>query len=82
VRHEPEKYYALIERRVKALVAEGTAAKLARNAVTADRVLKEYRRIAFADIRTFFDANGNLLPVQDLDEEQGACLASFEIRVQ
>jgi phage terminase small subunit len=68
--------------RVKALVETGTAEKLARNALIADRVLEEYRRLAFADIRTFFDANGNLLPVQDLDEEQGACLASFEVRVQ
>src|SRR5262249_22199809 len=35
-----------------------------------------YRRIAFADIRTFFDADGNPKPIQDLDDEQGACLAS------
>ncbi len=67
---------------MKALVETGTAEKLARNALTTDRVLEEYRRLAFADIRTFFDANGNLLPVQDLDEEQGPCLASFEVRVQ
>ncbi len=67
---------------MKALVETGKAEKLARNALTTDRVLEEYRRLAFADIRTFFDANGNLLPVQDLDEEQGPCLASFEVRVQ
>lgn len=33
-------------------------------------------------IRTFFDANGNLLPVQDLDTEQGACLASVEVLIK
>jgi phage terminase small subunit len=67
---------------VKAAVEAGKADKLARNALTADRVLEEYRRLAFADIRSFFDAKGNLIPVQNLDEEQGACLASFEVRVQ
>jgi hypothetical protein len=56
-------------------VATGKAEKLARNALTADR-LEEYRR------RTFFDANGNLIPVQNLDEEQGACLASLEVLIK
>ena len=71
----------LADVRVKALVAEGTAAKLARNALTADRVLEEYCRLAFTDIRKFFDGGGNL-PVQDLDEEQAACLASLEVLVK
>jgi phage terminase small subunit len=67
---------------VQAAVKAGTAEKLARNALTADRVLEEYRRVAFADIRTFFDANGNLIPVQDLDEERAACLASLEVLIK
>ena len=68
--------------RVKALVAEGTAAKLARNAPTADRVLEEYRRIAFADIRTFFDAKGNLKPMKDLTDEEGSMLAELEVIIK
>jgi hypothetical protein len=46
--------------------------KLARNALTADRVLEEYCRLAFADIRSFFGGDGNLKPIQDLTEEQGS----------
>jgi phage terminase small subunit len=67
---------------VKALVETGKAEKLARNALTADRVLEEYRRLAFADIRTFFDADGNLKPIQDLDDDQTAGLASLEVIIK
>jgi hypothetical protein len=59
-----------------------SAKKLARNALTADRVLEEYRRLAFADIRTFFDANGNLIPIHQLDAEQRSCLAALEVLVK
>ena len=44
-----------------------------------DRVLEEIRRLAFADVRSFFDEHGNLKPIHELMEEQGACLASFEV---
>ena len=33
--------------------------------LTAERVLDEMRRVAFADIRTLFDVRGNLEPVQE-----------------
>jgi phage terminase small subunit len=45
-------------------------------------VLEELRRLAFTDIRTFFDADGNLKPVQDLDDDQAACLASREVIIK
>ena len=38
-----------------------------RTEITQDRVLKEYARIAFLDPRKFFDGNGNLRPISDLD---------------
>jgi len=68
--------------RVKTLVETGKAEKLARNALAADRVLEEYRRLAFADIRTFFDEHGSLKRIQDLDDDQGACLASLEVIIK
>ena len=67
---------------VRAAVEAGKAEKLARNALTADRVLEEYRRIAFADIRTFFDAKGNLKPMKDLTEEEGSMLAGLEVIIK
>ena len=67
---------------VRAAVEAGTAEKLARNKLTADRVLEEYRRLAFTDIRKFFDGNGNLIPVQDLGDDEAAALASMEVIIK
>jgi len=36
----------------------------------------------FADIRTFFDANGNLIPIHQLDAKQRSCLAALEVLVK
>jgi phage terminase small subunit len=67
---------------VRAAVDAGRAEKLARNALTADQVLEEYRRVAFADMRKFFDANGNLIPIRDLGDDEAACLAGLEVIVK
>lgn len=45
-------------------------------------MLEEYRRLAFCDIRTFFDADGNLKPIQDMTAEQGSALASLEVLIK
>jgi phage terminase small subunit len=67
---------------VRVAIEASIAEKLARNALTADRVLEEYRRIAFADMRSFFDARGNLLPITDFTEEQGSQLAGLEVIIK
>lgn len=67
---------------VSRAVAEGQARQLTSADLTAARVLEEYRRLAFADLRTFFDAAGNLKPVQDFTAEQGAQLASMEVIIK
>ena len=50
--------------------------------LSAARVLEELRRLAFADIRGFFDERGNLRPIQDLTPEQGSALASMEVIIK
>ncbi len=42
-------------------------------------VLAELRRLVHSDPRKFFDANGNLLPVSELDDDAAAALASFDV---
>ena len=37
------------------------------------------RRIAFADIRRLFDADGNLRPLHELSAEEAACIAAVEV---
>jgi hypothetical protein len=50
--------------------------------LSAARVLEEYRRIAFADIRSFFDEKGNLIPVKYWTEEQGSQMAGLEVIIK
>jgi phage terminase small subunit len=47
--------------------------------ITQERVLQEYSRIAFVDIREFYNANGTLKSIKKLPEEVAAALAGVEI---
>ncbi len=60
----------------------GKAKQLDRAELTAARVLQELRRIAFADVRGFFDPQGNLRSISTLTAEQAAALASFEVIIK
>lgn len=47
--------------------------------ITVERVLREVGRIAFADTRKLFKADGTMVPVRDLDDDTAASLASVEV---
>ncbi len=64
---------------IAAAIAAGAARQLAEKELSASRVLEELRRLAFADLRSFFDAAGNLKPIASWTPEQGSQVASFEI---
>lgn len=49
-----------------------------RTEVTQDKVLEQYARLAFFDIRKLYDDNGNLKPVRDWDDESAAAVAGVE----
>ena len=54
--------------------------QLAENAgITPERVLKEYGRLAFHDIRKTFDTDGNLIPIHELDDDTAAAIAGLEV---
>jgi phage terminase small subunit len=67
---------------VSARVRELKASLLKRHEVTVDRVLQEFARLAFLDIRKAFDADGNLKPVAELDDDTAAAIASMEVEVR
>jgi phage terminase small subunit len=46
--------------------------------ITQKRVLQELSAIAFSDIRRFYDENGNLKSITELDDEAAAALAGVE----
>lgn len=47
--------------------------------ITQDRVLKEYARIAFFDIRKIYSASNSLIPINELDDDSAACVAATEV---
>ena len=47
--------------------------------ITVQRVLDEYAKIAFLDARKFFDAEGNLVPLQTIDDSTAGALAGIEV---
>ncbi len=69
----------LTDPNVSQAVEAGKARQLASAELSAVRVLEEYRRLAFVDLRGFFDDRGNLKAIKDLTPDQGAALASFEV---
>lgn len=64
---------------IAAAVSAGKERQLAVADLSAARVLEELRRMAFIDLRSLFDADGNLKAMKDLTLEHGAALASFEV---
>ena len=69
----------LADPKVAARVAELKERQLKRHDVTVDRVLNEYAKLAFLDIRKAFDAEGNLKAVHDLDDDTAAAIAGLEV---
>jgi len=67
---------------VRKAIMAGKAAQLDKAELTAARVLEELRRIAFADVRGFFDPRGNLRNIATLTGEQASALASFEVIIK
>ena len=49
-----------------------------RTGITIDRVLEQYAKLAFFDIRKLYDESGNFKPVKDWDDETAAAVAGVE----
>jgi phage terminase small subunit len=50
-----------------------------RTDITQDRVLQEFAKIAFGDVRGLFDAAGNLRQPHELSDDDAARVASIEV---
>ena len=58
------------------------ALHLKRHEATIDRVIAEYARLAFLDIRKAFDEEGNLKPIHELDDDTAAAISGIEVDVK
>lgn len=57
------------------LIRQESAQKLE---ITRERVLKEYAKIAFFDVRKIFDENNGLLDIKQLDDDSAGAIAGIE----
>lgn len=50
--------------------------------LTRERVLAQYERLGFSDVRKFFDAYGQLKPISELDDDTAAAVQGFEVEMR
>ncbi|MES2428298.1 MAG: terminase small subunit [Bacteroidota bacterium] len=48
--------------------------------LTKDKILRAYTALAFYDSRKFYDEEGNLIPINQLDDQTAFALAGFEVQ--
>lgn len=64
--------------KIAAAIAEARKTVAERLGITAERVLTEYARLAFFDIRKAFDDEGRLKSIHDLDDDTAAAISGIE----
>ena len=64
---------------VQIALAEAQQARSKRTEITADNVLAEIAKVAFADVRKIFDSDGSLIRISDLDDTAAACIAGCDL---
>ncbi len=64
---------------VRTILTEQYNALLLKSGATVERVWAELSRIAFLDARKIFDDRGELLPMNDLDEDTARAIAGYNV---
>lgn len=64
---------------IRAAVDAALAKVADRAEVSAERVIRERARLAFFDPRKLLDADGNPIPLQDLDDDTAAAIAGLDV---
>jgi len=54
-------------------------AQQARTLITADKIIREYARLGFYDVRRLFDESGSLKRIVDLDADTQAIIAGIDV---
>lgn len=60
-------------------IAELTANSLKRTYISADKVLQELARIAFANPKDYYDENGEMIPIHELSDDAAAAIAGVQV---
>lgn len=64
---------------IAAAIAAKTAKQLEKADLTAQMVKDRLAALAFVDPRKFFNADGTIKPITELDADTAACVAQFEV---
>ena len=79
-KHSQERARELLHKPwVKARIAQELEAAGLINTLSVDRTLTEIARIAYNNPGTLFDANGNIIRMNALTEDQTRCISSIDI---
>lgn len=68
----------LVDEEVEKYIIEKRQVVAEKHGVTLDRVINEYAKIAFFDIREIYDVDGGLIPVKQLDDVAAGAIASIK----
>lgn len=66
---------------IKARIDELTQDRLNELGINKLRILEEYSRIAYLDIRKLYDEDGNLKPIHELDDDTARAIAGIEVSI-
>ena len=64
---------------VQQRAAELVRTRFLRNEITADRVMTELARVAFSTAKDLFDKDGNLIPIQDMEDDAASTIVGFDV---
>lgn len=68
----------LVDEEIEAYIIEKRQEVAKKHGVTLDRVIEEYSKIAFFDIREIYDVDGGLIDIKQLDDSSAGAIASVK----
>lgn len=66
---------------IKSYIAELQNAREKETGISGFKIVRELARLAFVDLRKLYDDQGNLKPIQDLDNETAAALSGVDLEI-
>lgn len=73
-----EANYTINLPKVSLRIEQLKALRLKRYETTIDKVVAEYAKLAFLDVRKAFTPDGDLIPISELDDDTAAAIAGYE----
>lgn len=64
---------------ISEIINDHLDAQQARTLITADKIIREYARLGFYDVRRLFDESGSLKRIVDLDADTQAIIAGIDV---